>query len=468
MKSQTRISVFFILVWLAVGPSIADSDSSSYSGVTALYTKDSSNEFHFLASAVFIEPDTLVTVAHPFFGLRDEAGKDLNSKLWFLSPKTKEFEPVTGYHTIDFHDDIALLKTSFQSKGFYPIDQEQKLSFSKNIPKGYDSLATCKSKHLSPLNLKFGKIKCNRYNKNPQLIIAGFPDGDFKVISAQMWNQYGDFVEGELFYRAKLFGLSGGAVFHAETGQLMGIVQSVMKNWGFFRFLSVSAIKKHLHSEPQNCRSQDCVLGNLSEMLEKAFAEKSRPDSAIIQHRAGWTVLGTTCLKGMVDNSQSCRADIALALFLRSAEQKYIPAYMDYCLLKLIRNADTVHEKDLFFCSAGAKAGNMMAMTALGLLYYYGSTNVAINYNQAKYWLSKASEKGGVFARLHLGLMYAVGQGNVPLKPNLALCLLTSLPSSFIDQYPSAIEYIEDVKREGYSCPKPNSLYSKSLSPGRN
>ena len=425
MKTWGKFSVFFLLVCLTWEPAIAGSKSSSYPGVVALYTKDSSNnEFQFLGSAVFIEPDTLATAAHVFFKLSDEPGQSLDLRLWFFHPETKEFEPVTSYHTIDFYDDVALLKVNSPSKVFYPVEHKEKFSFSNH--------------------------------QKPPLIMAGFLHEEVIVIEGQALNQwYGDFIEGELYYVGLLNGLSGGAVFHAETGQLMGIVLS-MRYRGFFRFVSVSAIKEHLSSQPQNCRSQDCLMGQLIEVLEQAFFEKLNADSAVIQHQAGLLMFGATCYRGPTDKSKNCRADVALALLLSSAKQNYIPAVLDYCLLKLHQSANVfVPKKEaLDFCSFSAGRGDISAMSILGLKYYYGGPNVEINYNQAKYWLSKASEKGSVFARLHIGGMHAVGLGGLPKNLSLALCFWTSLPLAIHQLYPKVTKYIQEFQRLGYSCSK--------------
>ena len=215
-------------------------------------------------------------------------------------------------------------------------------------------------------------------------------------------------------------------------------------------------IKKHLLSQPQNCRSQDCIMGQLTKVLEQAFFEKLNADSGGIQHQAGLLMFGATCHRGPTDKSKNCRADVALALLLSSAKQNYIPGGLDYCLLKLNQNADISLPKEeaLDFCSVSARRGDISAMSILGLTYYNGGPNVAINYNQAKYWLSKASEQGSIFARLHIGSMHAIGLGGLPINPNLALCVWTSLPLAIHQLYPELIKYIQDFQRLGYSCSK--------------
>jgi hypothetical protein len=70
-------------------------------------------------------------------------------------------------------------------------------------------------------------------------------------------------------------------------------------------------------------------------------------------------------------------------------------------------------QRDAFDCYViAAKAGDAMAQTAVGLIYYQGtSKDVPQNYEQALFWLQKAASQNVYAAEKTLADMYMLGQG---------------------------------------------------------
>lgn len=70
-------------------------------------------------------------------------------------------------------------------------------------------------------------------------------------------------------------------------------------------------------------------------------------------------------------------------------------------------------ERDAFGCYiVAAKAGDALAQTAVGLIYYKGNTNeIPQDYKQAFFWLQKAADQGVYAAQRTVSDMYMLGQG---------------------------------------------------------
>jgi hypothetical protein len=67
---------------------------------------------------------------------------------------------------------------------------------------------------------------------------------------------------------------------------------------------------------------------------------------------------------------------------------------------------------DAFNCYiVAAKAGDAMAQTAVGFIYYQGHTGIPQNYPQALFWLRKAAEQGVYAAQKTVADMYMLGEG---------------------------------------------------------
>jgi hypothetical protein len=78
-------------------------------------------------------------------------------------------------------------------------------------------------------------------------------------------------------------------------------------------------------------------------------------------------------------------------------------------------------QQDAFNCySTAAKAGNAIAQTAVGLIYYQGhNPGVQQNYPQALFWLRKAAQQGVYAAQKTVADMYMLGEGT-PRDPELS------------------------------------------------
>lgn len=58
-----------------------------------------------------------------------------------------------------------------------------------------------------------------------------------------------------------------------------------------------------------------------------------------------------------------------------------------------------------------AKSGDVYGQLSLGLLYYYGDSDVGLDYRKAHEWLLKSAKQGNDSAQIYLGLMYEEGKG---------------------------------------------------------
>ena len=58
-----------------------------------------------------------------------------------------------------------------------------------------------------------------------------------------------------------------------------------------------------------------------------------------------------------------------------------------------------------------AKSGDVTGQFNLGLLYYYGDSDVGLDYRKAREWFLKSAKQGDVDAQIYLGLMYEEGKG---------------------------------------------------------
>jgi hypothetical protein len=78
-------------------------------------------------------------------------------------------------------------------------------------------------------------------------------------------------------------------------------------------------------------------------------------------------------------------------------------------------------QPDAFNCYIiAAKAGDAIAQTAVGLIYYQGHTpDVPQNYPQALFWLRKAAQQGVYAAQKTVADMYMLGEGT-PRDPELS------------------------------------------------
>lgn len=58
-----------------------------------------------------------------------------------------------------------------------------------------------------------------------------------------------------------------------------------------------------------------------------------------------------------------------------------------------------------------AKRGDIYGQLNLGLLYYYGDSDVGLDYRKAHEWFLKSAKQGSHDAQIYLAIMYENGQG---------------------------------------------------------
>ena len=397
----------------------AFSTSSPYPGVVKLFIKtEPLSRTRFVGSAVFIEPDTLMTSNHQIANLFG-ANTSEELLLFFSHPETGALEPVKQIRNVDLKSDTIILKTYYRSKWFYPLS-----------------------------DMDYSQISANESAR--QVITVGYPFNNFKIIEGQVWNQYDFFVSAEMFFSLDVpRGISGGAVFHKDTGALIGMIVQTTRSDPFqFHFISAKHIKHLLSSEPVKCQYSDCIRQQTDEILQQTMNGDPKAQWLIAN-----IISDYVC---ETDESKQCFLDIMLIL-LQSAEKGYIPAMVQLCaftisgLMTIKKNGNI--KENLFYCEQAANRGDIAAMHLLGIFYFAGLQGTAKDYVRASRWFQKSAERGrNAQAQLKLGLMLFAGGNGIEQDLSKAVCLLQSANKQLPGQYGSDTQQFLDRVFAQYVC----------------
>ncbi len=398
----------FMLIFGAFGTNT----SSSYPGVTQLYTKNLSDSAVSVGSAVFVNPDTLITTNHQLLTLLDP---DDPLNLFFTHPETKALEPITQIQLLDFQSDIVILKTKRPSKYFHPLSDQGYLQWDSN-------------------------------SNSRKIILAGFPFDNFTTIKGQIWNQYQYLTTAEIFTNTNLYGISGGAVFQENTGELIGIVISGSEVPVHIRFISSVKIKDLLSIKRTPCNNYtDCF-----EQQVRTVLQAIKKNNYVAQHGFAWFNL-KLCGK-------YCPHEV-YSLLAQAAESHYIPAMFDLCtfIFSARYEINKTVEEGISICEKVADQGDIAAMYLLGEIYLTGRGDVSPDFVQAGRWFKRSIGGGNVQAQIILGLMHFLGKG-VKKDYSKAVCLLQSsvpqikiLKTGNID-IESIKGFLDFLVSEGYTC----------------
>jgi TPR repeat protein len=107
-----------------------------------------------------------------------------------------------------------------------------------------------------------------------------------------------------------------------------------------------------------------------------------------------------------------------------------------------------------------AKAGDPIAQSNLGAIYYYG-LGVPADFTQSAYWYHAAAMKGNIDAQLGLAILYTTGQG-VPPNFSIAHMWLT-IAENAMPPSPDRARVAADMKALASKMSPGEIAQSKSL-----
>ena len=107
-----------------------------------------------------------------------------------------------------------------------------------------------------------------------------------------------------------------------------------------------------------------------------------------------------------------------------------------------------------------AKAGDPIAQSNLGAIYYYG-LGVPADFTQSAYWYHAAALKGNIDAQLGLAILYTTGQGVPPSFPIAHMWL--TIAENAMPPSPDRARVAEDMKALASKMSPGEVAQSKSL-----
>ena len=227
------ISCFFIFSSFADGSSDAKK-RDKYLGVVFIYVVTPDSLTH--GSAVFISPDTLVTALHVIRKVKDP----MENYLYFNDSKTGEPIFISSVLHLDIENDLAVLKVkNYQSEVFYSIKE-------------------------SPV------VPSYAIDSSNDVVLAGFSLRHFFAVTGRMISY--DFDMTIVFdnYPNSLLGMSGGAIFHEDTKELVGILLERASLSMHGEAKPIRKVKKLLSQKPLSCSFTDCLKNELERLISRA------------------------------------------------------------------------------------------------------------------------------------------------------------------------------------------------------
>ena len=200
-----------------------NSERSKYPGVVNFILK---NEQH-SGTGFFISSDILVTAFHVIERIKGP----IRETLFFMDPVNNIPVPVTGILALDKGDDLALLKTEYQSETFYPVDFLD---------------------------------KTEDISASEKVILPGFPGGQFNLVQGKVGKSYERVIKIHITQMEKkmnsLGGMSGGPVF-SEEGSLEGVMvmQEESLEVSVLEFVSITKLKDLLSEPILSCITNVCI-----------------------------------------------------------------------------------------------------------------------------------------------------------------------------------------------------------------
>lgn len=366
-------------------PEVAKLITEDYSGVVQLIITDGRGSIISSASAVFIASDQLSTAAHVLRAIKSPIEKHL----FFVDPKTKNHIAVTQILQLDLKYDQAILKVeNYKSDSVYPLETE-----------------------TAPENI----------------VVVGFPEADFKIVSGHILNQFDFFTNIVFSYFGEATGMSGGAVLNQRTGRLIGVLVRGLSFNSYVQLVSAERVKQLLLSFPLDCVYEDCY--QIEKDRLKSLADANDP---IAQYALAFLYRDEAEGEGEAffnEMKRSAENNFALAkyiladlwqmkgneseavrLYIEAAETGIVGAGYQLGILHLDKG-DMEGAFSRF--QRASERGFTLSEYIEGMMCYYGDgmENEERDFVCAADKIKKAAEKTLPPAELQLGIMYLKGEG---------------------------------------------------------